>query len=74
VNGLRRGIASIGTKTLLWPLVFANGGTLVCLIFGRSNLVASGLGLASVVLGLVLMMRYAVSQRARANSSNTKAV
>jgi hypothetical protein len=61
-------------QSVFWPLIFANGGTLICLIFGRTNLVASGIGLAIVVLGAVLMVRYAVARKARAKSSRTKAV
>jgi hypothetical protein len=61
-------------QNVFWPLIMANGGTLICLIFGRSNLIASALGLAIAVAGAVLLVRYAVARRAAAKSSNTKAV
>jgi hypothetical protein len=61
-------------QSVFWPLICANGGTLIGLIFGRSNLIASALGLAIAVLGAVLMVRYAVTRRAATKSSNTKAL
>ncbi len=56
---------TVGTKTVLWPLVFANVGTLVCLISGRANPVAAALGLVLVVLGLGLLLRYYIIARGR---------
>jgi hypothetical protein len=76
VNVLRHclgALGAIGTKTVFWPLVLANGGTLICLIAGRSNVIASGFGVAMAVIGAVLMVRFAVT-RGQSNSPKTKAL
>jgi hypothetical protein len=54
--------------------MLANGGTLICLIFGRNNMIASALGLVLAVTGAVLMVRYAAARKAAVKSANTKAV
>ena len=66
-------IRSTGTKTAFWPVIIANSGTLICLLSGRRNPLASAFGLGLAALGILLILRYAINRR-RGRNHPTKVV
>ena len=66
--------AAIGTKSLFWPAIITNLGTLTVLVFGRRNPAISSVGIGVLVVGLLLMLRYALARQRSRNSSITKVV